>query len=105
MELIVNKKLNATTSICIKFDGERDVKDALLKATPFMQMKMRCGFCNSDDVELQARQTKDSKFIYVELACRKCNAKLQFGEYNLPRGALYLKQWGKDQSRLPRQKV
>jgi len=96
MEITVSKKINPTTQISIKFDEETDLKEALLKATPFMQMSGTCGACGDDKVILQARQTKDGKYIYVELYCPKCKAKQQFGEYKQPKGALFLKgKWEK----------
>lgn len=95
MEVIVTKKVNATTTLTIKFDEERDLKEALLKATPFMQLKGVCGSCGDDKVDLQARQTKDGQYIYVELVCQKCRARQTFGEYKTPKGALFLKKWEK----------
>jgi len=97
MEIIVHKKINPTTQISIKFDGERDIKEALLKATPFMGLKGECGLCHSDQVDLQARQTKNGQYIYIEMVCRKCGAQQQFGEYKTPKGALFLKRWSKRQ--------
>jgi len=60
-----------------------------------MQIKGVCGICSNDNVELQARQTKDGQYIYVELICPKCKARQSFGEYKVPKGALFLKRWEK----------
>jgi len=96
MDITVTKKINCTTQLTIKFDGEQDLKEALLKATPFMQLKAVCGICQNDkDIELRARQTKDGQYIYVELYCPKCKSKQEFGEYKQPKGALFLKKWEK----------
>jgi hypothetical protein len=94
MEVSVNKRLNETTSITIKLDDEKDLKEAFLKLTPFLQMNGKCGLCNSDNISIQARKTKDKEgdeFIYLELYCKKCHAKQGFGEYKQPKGALFLK--------------
>src|SRR3990167_6620737 len=93
MELQVTKKLNASTTFSIKLTDGGDLKEALLKLTPFMQID-RCGLCKSEEITIQARKTKDKKgaeFIYAELVCKKCNAKRNFGEYLQPKGALFLK--------------
>lgn len=95
MEITVNKKINCTTQLSIKFDGEKDLKEALLKATPFMQLEGICGICGDDKIKLQARQTKDGQYIYVELYCPKCKARQSFGEYKSPKGTLFLKKWEK----------
>ena len=95
MEITVTKKINCTTQLSIKFDGEKDLKEALLKATPFMQLEGTCGICGDDKVKLQARQTKDGQYIYVELYCPKCKARQSFGEYKSPKGTLFLKKWEK----------
>jgi len=95
MEITVTKKINCTTQLSIKFDGEKDLKEALLKATPFMQLEGACGICGDDKVKLQARQTKDGQYIYVELYCPKCKARQSFGEYKSPKGTLFLKKWEK----------
>ncbi len=95
MDICVTKKLNATTQLTIKFDGERDIKEALLKATPFMQLRGTCGLCGKDNTEFRARQTPDGKYIYIEQACLDCGAQQTFGEYKAPKGAFYLKKWQK----------
>ena len=93
MELQVTKKLNASTTFSIKLTDERDLKEALLKLTPFIQID-KCGLCKSEEIIIQARKTKDTKggeFIYAELVCKKCRAKRNFGEYLQPKGTLFLK--------------
>ncbi len=95
MDITVTKRINPTTQITIKFDGERDLKEAVLKATPFMQLSEKCGCCGSDDITLQARPTHNSEFTYLEMTCRKCHAQQSFGEYKTPKGAFFLKPWKK----------
>ncbi len=99
MKIGIKKKLNATTELSIEFDEERDLKEAILKATPFINLPSSCGLCHSENISLQARKTKDDKgqeFIYVEAFCKACFAKKNFGEYLQPKGALFLKgDWAK----------
>lgn len=41
-----------------------------------------CGKCNSDDIKYVIRKAKNEKgkeFLYYELRCRKCWAKLSYG--------------------------
>ena len=94
MEVSVSKRLNDKTSITVKFDDEKDLKEAFLKLTPFLQMSGRCGLCKKENVTIQARKTKDKEgdeFIYLELYCKDCHAKQGFGEYKQPKGALFIK--------------
>jgi hypothetical protein len=99
MKIGIRKKVNPTTELFIEFDEERDLKEAILKATPFINLPSTCGLCHSDNISLQARKTKDDKgqeFIYVEAFCKACFAKKSFGEYVQPKGALFLKgDWNK----------
>ncbi len=99
MKIGIRKKINATTELNIEFDDERDLKESLLKITPFLNLPQSCGLCKSSNISLQARKTKDDKgqeFIYVEAFCKDCFAKKSFGEYVQPKGALFLKgDWNK----------
>ncbi len=93
MEVSVTKKISPTAEITIKFDDERDLKEAFLKATPFLQIDT-CSKSGNDNIIIQARKTKDDKgaeFIYLELYCKTCHDKKSFGEYLSPKGALFLK--------------
>jgi DNA-directed RNA polymerase subunit RPC12/RpoP len=93
MNLRVIKQLNKTTRLEIEFTDERDLKEALLKATPFMQIPYKCGKCGSDNVVFQARRTKEGDYIYPEVFCFDCRAKRPMGEYKNPKGALFFKKW------------
>ena len=93
MEISVTKKLNSNTTFTIRLDDEKDLKEAFLKLTPFIQIN-RCGACASENISIQARKTKDKtgdEFIYLELYCKDCMAKRGFGEYKQPKGALFSK--------------
>jgi hypothetical protein len=97
MIISLTKKINSNTQIRIDLDDEKDMKEAFLKLTPFMQMSGVCGLCQSE-VSIQARKTRDKdgdEYIYLELYCKKCHARQNFGEYKQPKGALFLKKWEK----------
>jgi hypothetical protein len=91
MKFIVTRTLGSS-KFTIEFDNERDLKEAIIKATPFMEMSGKCGKCGSEDVYLKGRPVKGG-FQYVELYCRKCHCKQGFGEYKDVKGALFLKEW------------
>jgi hypothetical protein len=40
----------------------------------------QCGLCESDELELRAYQTKEDKYEYVKISCRKCRATLTLGK-------------------------
>jgi len=97
MELELTKKINPTTNLKIRID-EKDLKEAFLKLTPFMQISGKCGLCKSENVSIQARKTKDKEgdeFIYLEVYCKDCRARQNIGEYKSPKGCLFLKKWEK----------
>ena len=93
MELSVTKQINHTTTLTVKFDNERDLKEALVKATWLMQISGVCGKCKSQNISLQGRVTKEGEFLYAEVYCKDCRAKQPLGEYKTPKGALFLKAW------------
>ena len=95
MDLTVRKQINSTTEIEVKFKDERDLKEAILKATPFMQASGQCGLCNSTNIGLQGRVTKEEGYLYAEFYCKDCGARQSFGEYKAVKGALFLKRWEK----------
>lgn len=92
MKLTITRKLNPTTNFSIEFDNERDLKEAIIKATPFMEFSGKCGKCGSDDIYIKGRPVTGG-FQYVEIYCRKCHAKQPMGDYKDIKGALFLKQW------------
>ena len=93
MNVKVVKKINPTTQIQIEFTEERDLKEAMLKASPFINMHTTCGKCHGDNLSLRARNTKGGEFIYIEQVCLDCRAQRSMGEYKSPKGALFFKQW------------
>ena len=93
MEIKVIKTVNSTTRLEISFPDEKDIKEAILKITPFMQLHYRCGKCNSENVIFQARNTKGGEFIYPEQYCFDCKARRPMGEYKTPKGVLFFKKW------------
>lgn len=53
-----------------------------------------CGCCNSNNIRFNARKAKnkDGKiFIYYEMSCNECSAKLSFGQHNNNEGTLFVK--------------
>ncbi len=92
MEITVTRKLANGVTFQIKLDNERDLKEAIVKATPFIEFSGKCGKCGKENVIIKGRPTKEG-FIYIEVFCRDCKAKQPFGEYKEPKGALFLKAW------------
>lgn len=93
MNVKVLKRINPTTQIEVEFTDERDVKEAVLKATPFLQIPTKCGHCGSDNISFGARNTKGGEFIYVEVYCYDCRWRKPTGEYKSPKGAIFFKKW------------
>jgi len=90
MEVKVIKKLNPTTNVEFLFEG-KDLKEAILMATPILELQGTCGKCGSDNLTLRTRLVKDGEFEYLEFACQECRAKQGFGEYKKVKGAYFLK--------------
>lgn len=91
MELKVKMKLNPTTEIEASFEGA-DFKDAVRAAGVLMDFDGKCGLCDSDNITLQTRVTKEKGFKYTEFTCRACGARRQLGEYKDGTG-YFLKSW------------
>jgi hypothetical protein len=107
VDIRVVRILNQDTRIEINFTDERDLKEALVKASAFINLDDTCGCCGSKNISLQARPTKEG-FTYVELVCKEqgCWAKKSFGEYKEPKGALFLKgKWEKYQKKEVQQTI
>jgi hypothetical protein len=93
MNLKVRRQLNCKTWIEAEFTDEKDLKEAILKATPFLEMPEFCEKCKSTNLVFHARNTKGGEFIYPEVLCLACKCKKPMGEYKNPKGALFFKQW------------
>jgi hypothetical protein len=48
--------------------------------------------CDSKDITLQTRKTKEKGYKYTEFICRGCGARRQFGSYKEGDG-FFLKDW------------
>ncbi len=93
MNLKVTKALSKTLKIEIDFTDERDLKEALLKATPFMQIPYKCGLCESERITLQAKTDSNNEYIFPQMYCFECGATKPMGERKSPKGALFWKKW------------
>jgi hypothetical protein len=97
MEVTVTKTFQNGVSLQIRFNEGDDLREALIRATPFINLDTECGCCGSNDLSIQARITKEG-FHYVEQICKQCWARRAFGEYKEPKGAFFIKgEWAKYQ--------
>jgi uncharacterized low-complexity protein len=68
-----------------RFSAELDVqnhKDAVKQLHAFQEIfEESCGKCKSDDIKYTTRKASDGKkeYLYHELRCNKCGAKLALG--------------------------
>jgi hypothetical protein len=92
MKIKVTKQINATTSAEFLIEGT-DLRDTLLKATPFLTLPDSCGECQSKDIVLEARVSKDKQYIFPQVSCTRCKARMAFGEYKGLNSTFFLKQW------------
>lgn len=90
MEIIVKKQIGKS-QLEVKVD-EKDEKDAIAKATFFMQPDY-CGLCKDTNIVWNSNkaQTDDGTFTYIKRKCLKCGASSTAGEYKT--GGLFWKQW------------
>lgn len=97
MDLKVVKQVNSTTRIELNLTDERDLKEAILKASWLIELPYKCGQpnCGSKNIKFSARLCKTEKgdFIYPEIYCFDCRSKKPMGEYQTPKGALFFKKW------------
>jgi len=89
MQLKIKMKLNEMQEIETVFD-EPSLQDCVLKAGALLAFDGKCAFCDSKNIRLQTRVTKEKGFKYTEFVC-ECGAKRQFGEYK--EGGFFLKGW------------
>ncbi|MCK9370639.1 hypothetical protein M0R04_12075 [Candidatus Dojkabacteria bacterium] len=80
MKLTIKKQL--TNNVLEVEIDERDDKEALAKATVFMQKDV-CGLCKSDDITWESNKGQNEKgsFTYIKRRCNKCNATSTLGSY------------------------
>ena len=93
MNVKLRVSINKNCELTIELPEERDLKEALLKVSPFMWLPRKCGMCQSERVGLQTKTDKKSEYIFVAVRCSDCGAEAQFGERKNPKGALFLKKW------------
>lgn len=93
MNVKLRVSINKNCELTIELPEERDLKEALLKISPFMWLPRKCGMCQSERVGLQTKTDKNSEYIFVAVSCADCGAEAQFGERKNPKGALFLKKW------------
>lgn len=76
-------KAHYTTAGGLNFEIDADSPKAMFKKIALVQeifdSDKTCGACQSVDICFRSRQVDD--FEFFELACRSCNARLQFGQH------------------------
>jgi len=90
MHFKVKMKLNPRIEIEAIFD-EANLQDNIRFAGALLEFEGKCGFCDSDDIVLRTRVTKEKGYKFTEFICRKCGAKRPMGEYK--GGGYFLKAW------------
>ncbi len=91
MKLEVKMKLNPMTEVTAEFEAP-DLQDAIRAAGALLDFDGKCGLCDSDNITLQTRITKEKGYKYTEFVCRGCGAKRQMGLYK-DGGGFFLKPW------------
>ena len=92
MEATVTKKLNATTQIVVKAEGE-NLEQVLFQISPIINAPNACGKCQGVDITLTTKSMKKGEFQYIQYECKSCGAKQLFGHYKVPKGTFFLKEW------------
>ena len=91
MDLKVKMQLNQATNIEATFQGS-DLQDVIRNAGVFLEFDGVCGMCDSKDITLTTRITKEGGYKYTEFLCRGCGARRPFGKYQDGTG-FFLKPW------------
>ena len=88
MELRLHKRLANMTSLTIILEGEKSLKEGILKLTPFLNFPTACGICESSNLTLVSTANKAKQgnhagevFVYAMVKCIDCGSTLPFGEY------------------------
>ena len=81
MELI--RKLSNKNTIKVEGATQKELFEAVAAQTEVFSIDT-CGACNSDEVSYLVREAGEGKklFKFYELVCRKCRAKLAFGQHS-----------------------
>jgi len=87
--VLVRLKINENMWIEEEADKEVDAFKAASRLTEVFQHK-QCGRCNNTDVKFVCRKDKDDN-DWLEIVCKKCNAKLVFGQTKGKGGEIYPK--------------
>jgi hypothetical protein len=90
MKFSINKKIGKTTFIFS--DEAKSPMDFFEYASFYTGLPEICGNCESPNILLEFRETKD-KYKYPGIVCCGCNHVLQFGQYRDGNGKLFAKKW------------
>jgi len=91
MDLKVKMQLNPATEIEAVFSGP-DLQDVIRGAGVLLDFDGKCGMCDSKNITLQTRITKDKGYKYTEFTCQDCGGRRSFGKYQDATG-YFLKPW------------
>jgi hypothetical protein len=97
MELIIKKHIGKTP-YTFTFAGD-NLHEVIMESQKLSFPNVdNCGLCGSDDLYLSAHVTKQKKYKYTEIRCKKCRAELTLGTREDDADTMYLR---KDESGKP----
>lgn len=102
--MLTVKKTVGNSEITYTSDG-KDLKEDIVKITWLSNSPDKCGLCDSPNIALQGRVTKEGEFIYAEFVCKDCWAKATLGEYKHPKSALFIKKWEKYERQVQKEEI
>lgn len=83
-------RLNPRTTVELTVDA-KDLEEAITLQAPILDYTGHCGMCNSENVKLNTRKSKDGKYTYTQYTCLDCGGTQPFGK--LQAGGFFLKEW------------
>lgn len=101
------KAMIGSSEILYESDG-KDLKEDIVRVTWLTNAPNKCGICESPDIFLEGRITKDKEeeeFVYANFKCKKCWSTATLGEFKNPKGALFIKKWVKYEKQIPTEQV
>jgi len=90
MQFKTTMKLNDRTDVELVVEAA-DLEEAIQHSAPLLDYKGACGMCGSNNVKLNTRKSKDSKYTYTQYTCNECGGTQPFGK--LQAGGYFLKEW------------
>jgi len=86
MKIKINKAIGKTS---VQFEIEKESEMEALFLTGFLASTPTKCNCGSEDVEFTSNKAKG--YMFVKVACKKCNAVSQLGQYK--DGGFFWKNW------------